>query len=253
MRAFFMICLVGAISMGGKVIADNHTLHEGKVEKEGKVLPYRWIEVGKGDSPALVLFLHGMGERGKDNRRHIRHCVPPLLDWLKKEKQHCIVMAPQCPGDATWAHFDGNYKDAQSLTKKQKPSYPMALLLEEMDALIKKYKVDQRRIYITGLSMGGYGTFDALARRPHFFAAAMPICGGADVKTAADIKHVPMWVFHGDADRVVPPQMSRAMVKALKAAGGQPRYTEYLRVGHNSWSATYADPEVWRWLFKQKK
>jgi predicted peptidase len=122
-----------------------------------------------------------------------------------------------------------------------------------LDGLVKQHSVDKSRIYITGLSMGGYGTFDALARRPGFFTAAIPICGGGDMRTAPKIKHVPMWVFHGDADNVVPPQMSRAMVKAITAAGGKPKYTEYKRLRHNSWSATYANPEVWSWLFAQKK
>lgn len=237
----------------GSVTAGVPVIHKGEVGESKQRLPYRWAEVGRGDSPALILFLHGMGERGNDNRRQIKHCVPELLVWLRKENKHCIVVAPQCPGDATWASSEGSYKNPDELMMKNKPSYPMVLLFKLLDTMVKKHKVDPSRIYITGLSMGGYGTFDALARRPGFFAAAMPVCGGGDQKTAEKIKGVPMWVFHGDADRVVPPRMSRSMVKAIKAAGGKPRYTEYLRVGHDSWSATYTDPDVWSWLFAQKK
>jgi len=233
--------------------ADETGLHHGKTGTGKKVIPYRWVETGEGDSPALILFLHGMGERGKDNHRQMKHGIPSLLRWLKKENKHCVLVVPQCPGDATWASTKGSHKDADRLKLNSKPSYPMGLVLSLLDEILKKHRVNKSQIYITGLSMGGYGTFDALAWRPNFFAAAIPICGGGDKKTADKIKHVPMWVFHGDADSVVPPTMSRAMVKALENAGGTPKYTEYKGVRHNSWSATYANPEVWNWLFAQKK
>jgi predicted peptidase len=101
--------------------------------------------------------------------------------------------------------------------------------------------------------MGGYGTWHALALRPGFFAAAVPVCGGADLKSAEKIKDVPIWVFHGDKDNAVPVARSREMVEALKKAGGSPKYTEYPGVGHNSWDKAYADPEMFAWLFAQKR
>mgnify|MGYP000710579832 CR=1 FL=1 len=129
----------------------------------------------------------------------------------------------------------------------------MKLVFNVVDQLAKEHKVDKNRIYITGLSMGGYGTFDALARRPDFFAAAIPICGGGDVKTAKIFKDVPLWIFHGAADNVVPVKMSQEMVKALKKAGGEPKYTEYPGVKHNSWTQTYRKSEVWAWMFGHSK
>lgn len=226
-------------------------MNEAKAGKGDKVLPYRWIETGQGKHPALILFLHGMGERGADNLRQTRHGIPELLAWLKKERKHCIVIAPQCPQDAVWSNLNGGFKGADQLSIKKMPSYPMKLVFDVVDGMVIRHQVDRARIYITGLSMGGYGTFDALARRPDFFAAAMPVCGGGDRKTADRFKHVPIWVFHGAADKVVPAQMSRTMVDALKSAGGSPKYTEYPKVGHDAWSPTYANPAVWRWLFSQ--
>jgi predicted peptidase len=119
--------------------------------------------------------------------------------------------------------------------------------------LVKSQDVNQTQIYVTGLSMGGFGSFAAVARRPDFFAAAMPVCGGGDRSTAAAMKAVPFWVFHGEADKVVPLGSSETMVEALRKAGGSVKFRKYPGVGHDSWSATYGDPAVWEWLFSQKK
>ena len=125
-------------------------------------------------------------------------------------------------------------------------------LARRLDQLIAKKPIDTRRIYLTGLSMGGYGTWDLIARQPERFAAAIPICGGGDPATAERIKHIPLWVFHGDADSAVKVSRSRDMVAALKQAGGEPKYTEYEGVGHDSWTRTYKSPEIYEWLFSQR-
>ena len=117
----------------------------------------------------------------------------------------------------------------------------------------KEYSIDPQRIYLTGLSMGGYGTWDLLARKPDLFAAGVPVCGGGDESTAEQIANIPIWVFHGDLDSAVPVSRSRTMVEALKKAGGHPKYSEYPGVEHNSWDKAYADPELMKWLFAQKR
>jgi len=249
MKTFISISLCIAASLGSSL----SDVQKATLEKDGKVLPYQWTRTGESDSPSLVLFLHGAGERGNDNKSQGKHAVPSLLKWLKKEQQDCVLIASQCPKELRWSHSDGDFKNPKVLTMKPKPSAPMKMVFELVDQFMKEQKVDKSRVYITGLSMGGYGTFDALARRPDFFAAAMPICGGGDIKTAKKFKHVPLWIFHGAADNVVPAKMSQAMVKALKTAGGDPKYTEYPGVKHNSWSQTYRNPEVWTWMFAQKK
>ena len=113
--------------------------------------------------------------------------------------------------------------------------------------------VDPDRVFLTGLSMGGYGTWDLAARMPDRFAAILPICGGGDIATATRIARLPIWCFHGDADDAVPVERSRQMIAAVKAAGGKPRYSELPGVGHDSWTPAYRDPAVLEWLFDQSR
>jgi len=122
-----------------------------------------------------------------------------------------------------------------------------------IEALCKEYPIDKGRIYLTGLSMGGYGTWDLISRRPELFAAAIPVCGGGDPAQAEKLAKLPIWAFHGDADPLVPVERPRDMIAAIKKAGGEPKYTEYKGVGHDAWTPTYRDSKVLDWLFEQKK
>ncbi|MEO1653104.1 MAG: prolyl oligopeptidase family serine peptidase [Bacteroidota bacterium] len=122
-----------------------------------------------------------------------------------------------------------------------------------MKELHEKYRFDEKRLYVTGLSMGGFATWDIIARHPELFAAAAPICGGADLKTAEKVKNIPLWVFHGALDTVVLPSRSRGMVAAIQKAGGKPKYTEYPNVYHGSWKPAYQDPDFLKWMFSQSK
>ena len=129
-----------------------------------------------------------------------------------------------------------------------------AALNELLDDVVAKHKVDRDRVYVTGLSMGGFGTWSLAMAYPDKFAAIIPICGGGNPANAAKIKDLPIWVFHGAKDKIVPPVRSEAMVKALKEAGAQNvKFTLYPDAGHNSWTPTYKNPEVWDWLLKQKR
>ena len=123
-------------------------------------------------------------------------------------------------------------------------------LLEET---MKEFPIDPQRVYVTGLSMGGFGTWDIIQRYPDLFAAALPICGGGDTAQAERLKNMPIWAFHGSIDKVVIPERSRNMIAAIKKAGGQPIYTEYPGVGHVSWTQTYSNHAVMDWLFAQEK
>jgi predicted peptidase len=129
----------------------------------------------------------------------------------------------------------------------------MALTFELLDDFIASYSIDESRIYAMGVSMGGFGTWDIIARKPDLFAAAAPICGGGDEATAPSIAHIPIWTFHGDKDDAVKVERSRNMVAALKSAGGNPRYTEYPGVGHDAWTPALNDLELFSWLFSQRK
>lgn len=214
-------------------------------------LPYRLLRPAKvenGKRYPLVVFLHGAGERGTDNEKQLIHGVPQFVK--NRDQYACFLIAPQCPDGKKWVEVDWS---APSHTQPKDSGEIGRLTLALIEKTIKELPVDPKRVYITGLSMGGYGTWDLVARRPDLFAAATPICGGADELTAAKIKDIPIWVFHGGKDGVVKPARSSNMVKSLGEAGGKPKYTEYPDVGHNSWDNAYRDPEFYRWLFAQKK
>jgi hypothetical protein len=163
---------------------------------------------------------------------------------------HAIAMDADDFFDYRWANVDWSAKRGAA---GKTLSTPMRLTLEVLAQLRKEFNLDDKRLYITGLSMGGYGTWDVIARNPTMFAAAVPVCGGADEATAPIIKDIPIWCFHGGADPTVPTDRSRNMIKALKETGGNPKYTEYPGVGHNSWDKAYSEPELPKWLFAQKR
>ncbi len=222
-------------------------------DAQGKTLPYRFLapeKIEPGQTYPLGVFLHGAGERGNDNTKQLIHGVREFAKPENRKDHPCFLIAPQCPEGSRWVEVDWG---AASHTMPQTPSEPARLTLELIESLRKDLPIDSKRIYVTGLSMGGFGTWDLLARRPSLFAAAVPICGGADEATAASIATVPIWVFHGDKDGAVQVQRSRNMVAALKKAKGEPKYTEYAGVGHDSWTETYKNPELFKWLFAQTR
>jgi len=198
----------------------------------------------------LVIFLHGAGERGADNTAQLKHCLAEFCTPERREKYPCYVLAPQCPPAQKWLEIDWSQEQPEY---PQQISRPLDLTLQVVESMLADSAIDKSRVYVAGLSMGGYGTWDALARRPELFAAAIPICGGGDVAAAAKISHIPIWCFHGAKDTVVKPEKSRAMIEALRTAGGQPRYTEYPDAQHDSWTRTFSNDETFQWLFAQKK
>lgn len=256
MKTGCLMAALGLAMVGGVMGEDDdwRTAFEAKVlEKGERKLPYRIATLGEGEKLPLVVFLHGAGERGDDNEAQLKHGMKDMVGWCRKEKEACRIFAPQCAGDGWWSNLEGNFRGKEPLTLKAEPGWCMAMVFEVIDELVKEGKADPDRIYITGLSMGGFGTLDAISRRPEFFAVAMPICGGGDPKQAVKYKDVPLWVFHGGKDKTVPTALSEAIVAAVKEAGGDPQFRVYPEAGHDSWSATYSDPKVLKWLFAQKK
>ncbi|MDY3551923.1 prolyl oligopeptidase family serine peptidase [Gemmata sp. JC717] len=225
-------------------------------KSDGKSLPYRLLkpaDAEPGKQYPLVVLLHGAGERGADNKKQ--------LVWFWKDKQPSVltrpevgaakafVLIPQCPEGKKWVEVPwekGSYTSPEI-------SEPLKLALALTDSLLKEQPIDPDRVSIVGMSMGGYGALDAVQRRPELFAACVPICGAGDLAKAKDIAHVAVWAFHGDADTVVPAKGSRDIVAALKKAGAEPKYTEYPKVGHNSWSPAFEEKEFWNWIFAQKR
>ena len=243
------------LALAGAAAAKDPAFMEKLVYEDagGKKLPYRLLKplaVENGKRYPLVIFLHGAGERGADNEKQLVHGVPQFAAEENRKKYPCFLIAPQCPEGKRWVEVDWG---SDSHTMPKEPGEAGRLTLELIDKLVKELPIDRDRVYITGLSMGGYGTWDLLARRPELFAAAAPVCGGADESTAEKIKHIPVWVFHGAKDTAVKPARSRNMFAALEKAGANPKYTEYPDVGHNSWDNAYRDPKLFEWMFAQRR
>jgi predicted peptidase len=225
----------------------------GKYEKETfRYLVLKPLKVEAGETYPLVLFLHGAGERGDDPAK-VRIHFPEL--WAKadhREKFACFLIVPQCREGEQWVNAP--WTDVKSTPMGKEPSAMLDMANEVLDKSLKEFPVDKSRVYLTGLSMGGYGSWELAMRRPEVFAALAPICGGGDEAQAAKLKDIPIWTAHGDADTVVPVERSRRMVQAVKDAGGRVHYEEYPKVGHNSWTPAYTDPEgVLPWMFQQQR
>ena len=230
-------------------IYERHSFIEGK-----DTLRYRLL-LPKNYNPKvkypLMISLHGSGHRGYDNEKQLLYTNDLFLDSLNREKYPCFCFLPQCPPPPiAWSFMD---RFVQPVIFPPTATVPMKLTISTIHELIKNYPIDENRIYITGLSMGGCGTYDIVIRNPDMFAAAAPICGWIDTSKASVIKDVPIWIFHGDSDNVVSVNYSRNMVKALKNAGGNPRYTEYPNVNHASWVYAYKEPDFLEWMFSHKR
>ncbi len=180
----------------------------------------------------LLLFLHGAGERGTDLEKVAVHGPPKLAS--QGELQQFIVIAPQCPEDDYWDSF------------RQQSN-----LIDLVHKIKKELKVDPNRIYVTGLSMGGFGTWQLAANLHSEIAAAVPICGGGSVTNDQFLVDMPIWNFHGAKDDIVPIELSQQMIDAIELLGGHPKFTIYPDANHDAWTKTYNNPEVYKWLLQQ--
>jgi len=190
-------------------------------------------EYGKGEKQwPLMMFLHGAIKRGGDLNKAMRQGPPKIVAGRKDFP--FIVVSPQCPPGDRW-------------TKKTE------VLIHLLDDIVARYDVDTERIYLTGLSMGGYGTWSLASEYPERFAAIVPICGGGRRFMAMMLKDVPVWAFHGAKDNVVPVKESEEMVNAVNARGGNARLTVYPDARHDSWTQTYNNQDVYDWLLSHRK
>jgi predicted peptidase len=188
----------------------------------------------------LLLFLHGLGECGNNELARVKVHGPPKLVEMQSDFPFVLV-SPQCPPQP------GGLKDVPKAWKAEQ-------LIKLVDHVTNNLNIDAERVYVTGLSMGGYGTWRLVAAYPERFAAALPICGGGEPNEWADsLGRVPMWAFHGARDPVVPLSESEKMVDAVRRAGGDVRLTVYPDVEHDSWTQTYDNDEVYRWLLSHHR
>lgn len=228
----------------------NRTLRvKGVTYKYQVYVPAEWT---KSRRWPVILFLHGAGERGEDGLAQTQVGIGGAIR-LHSDRIPAVVVMPQCRKEKWWTAPD-----------------MMEMAMAALEEAVKKFRGDRARLYLTGLSMGGYGTFGMGAQYAGRFAALVPICGGVRLprraktapaeepagdpyaETARKIGKTPIWIFHGAADPTVPVTESQKMRDAIKAAGGDPRYTEYPGVGHNSWDRAYGEAELWKWLFEQR-
>lgn len=226
---------------------------------DGKTLPYRLLtplgyDKDKDTKYPVVFFFHGAGERGADNVTQLKLVVQAFASPANRAKYPCFVIAAQCPNNQQWVDMPWG---ALSGVRSPRPSVPMGMALKILDDVTAEFNTDPDRIYVVGLSMGGYATWDCITRFPDRFAAAIPICGGGDEKTVtADVAKIPLWAFHAPDDGIVPVVRTRHMIQAMQQAGGNPHYTEYpasLKLNHNCWDRAIAEPRLIPWLFAQRR
>ncbi|WP_299120777.1 prolyl oligopeptidase family serine peptidase [uncultured Winogradskyella sp.] len=205
----------------------------------------------------LVLFLHGAGERGSDNRKQLVHGSSLFLNEKNRDSFPAILVFPQCPQNDYWSKLEAD-RTTRPITFKYRydkaPTMAMTLTMDLMDEMTSRPYVKTDQVYVMGLSMGGMGTFEIIYRKPEMFAAAIPICGGGDPKSVnVYAKDIPLWIFHGAKDDVVNPNLSLSMASAILSAGGSPKLTLYDFANHNSWDPAFAESDLLNWLFSKIK
>ncbi len=254
---------IEALERDGPVLAGAFTRHLYRNAK-GEKMPYRLFSpagLRKGQKVPLVVFLHGAGGSGSDNERQLQGAnVFGALVWASPESQKrhpAFVLAPQSDWNWPCTLLDPEHPPKVPADIKFCPpedlGFGARLAFEIIDSLLGSLPIDPSRIYVTGHSMGGAGTWHMIAHRPRFFAAAVPVCGHPLLATAGTVKDVPLWNFHGADDTIEPVQTSRAMIEAIRKAGGHPRSTEYAGVGHDVFRWAYTEPALIEWLFAQKR
>ena len=225
-------------------------------DSESKSLLYRTAspeKMEKGKTYPILVFFHGAGGRGSDNKGQLLDAGG--LQAFEKAGLRTTLsshfFAGQVPKGERWVDVHWSLLGH----KMPRISDSMRMAFEAVDAYIDnpENQVDSKRIYVMGLSMGGYGTWDAIQRKPDFFAAAVPICGGGDSSLAHKLTKLPIWAWHGELDKVIKPSRSSDMIDAISKSGGSPKYSEIKGCGHNSWVDCWKSQEMWTWLYSQKK
>jgi predicted peptidase len=260
----YKILILGMLSLGlaFPVLGQAQSLsvyERGSYNNKGDTLPYRILfplNFNPAQKYPLVIVLHGAGERGNNNEAQLKWGADLFLRDSIRNEYRAIVVFPQCPKDSFWpnAQYDTTGGQHKFIFREGgEPTKAMHALLGLIDQLTEKPYVDTKRIYAGGLSIGGMGTFELLRRKPKLFAAAFTIAGGDNTNNAKIYaKRVPLWIFHGEKDDIVPADHSRVMVAAIQEAGGNPKFTLYPNDTHNSWTDAFNEPAFMYWLFSHQ-
>jgi predicted peptidase len=249
----FMALFVALLSMPPASVATDNAILDGFVAREyqnatGVKLPYRLFIPGsapRDEALPLILYLHGRGGAGTDNRKQISGGnARGTHIWIERGAQQrhpAFVLAPQIPETSSWH------------SSSAEPVPHVAALLELLDKLRSELRIDPRRIYVVGQSLGGFGAWDLIARRPDLFAAAVPLCGGGNTTRILSARNVAVWAFHGAKDATVPVSRSREIVAALRTVNSTVKYTEYPDVGHDVWARAFRERDLLEWMFAQRR
>ncbi len=247
----------GIAGMQERLARGNPDRFEGRTSARGeRTIRYRWFAPGTQERLPLVVVLHGSSGKGNDNLTHLitGNSVVGAGRWATPEwqaGQPCFVLAPQCPGGEMWTRTASWTSPVHPLSPEPAPA--LADLMQLLDELLAAHPIDPDRVYLIGASMGGYGVWDWIVRDPGRFAAAIAVCGGMPEGQAEKLRDLPLWIFHGENDGIVPVEESRRAFREILAAGGRPRYREYQEGPHSVSSYAYLDPGVAEWLFSQRK
>ena len=250
---FFALFLFLNCSVALKAVMVNDFLARSFTStKYSSTIVYR-LYIPRNYSPStsypLVIFLHGSGESGNDNVKQLCNGAIEWADTTCQNHYPSFVLVPQCPNGSSWyiGRNGSTLYDIDATPAKT----PMLMVIQLIDSLSHEFNIDSNRLYSTGLSMGGMGTWEMNLRYPTKFAACLPVCGVGDPSKADRILNKPIWAFHGSIDPSVPVEGSRNMISALKALGGTPKYSEYPWVQHNAWDYAYKEPDLFQWTFAQ--
>lgn len=260
MKKIFLYCLL-CVFTAFQIQAQDFTLYQKKwFVLNNDTLPYRLLlpqDFNPNQKYPLVLMLHGSGERGSDNEKQLVHGASLFLNDSVRKNFPAIVVFPQCSENSYWSNVnitsDSTGKRTFNFQTNGEPTTPMRLLQRLVPFLTDNYPIDRKRMYVGGLSMGGMGTFELVRRNPQTFAAAFPICGGANPQTASKLTKTAWWIFHGAKDDVVPPYFSEQMVEALKKHKAEVLFRLYPEANHNSWDSAFAEKDLLPWLFSHYK
>jgi len=254
MKRILILLLIATTSVFSQEFKKELLVHQ------NDTLPYRILipkNYNSQKSYPLLIFLHGAGERGSDNKSQLVHGSFLFKSEDFRNNYPAIVVFPQCPDKSSWANVKRNYDMLNGkkfdFFKEISENKQLIMVEKLLDFIEKKYSIDPTRRYVGGLSMGGMGTFELVARNPDYFAAAFPICGGGNPDWSDLLKTTPFWIFHGEDDGVVSVDFSRKMYEALSAEKASVRFTVYPEVNHNSWDNAFAEPDLMHWLFSNKR
>jgi predicted peptidase len=258
MRRFLclLLALMTCSLFQAQEIQPDTSLFEAHLHVEGNdTLPYRLYRSQKANTMTeampLVIFLHGAGERGNDNYMQLKHCIKYFLDDTVTSRYPFLLMAPQCPNEKRWVNTDWSLPEH---TMDSEPTAELQGVMAVLDSLTVCGAVDPTRVYICGISMGGYGTWDALQRWPEKFSAAIAICGGGDPAYAESMKDIPVYIFHGLQDEIVMPSRSSQMYDALREAGNKKAIlVTYPELGHGCWDEAFSTLGLFGWLFDKQR